>query len=117
LADQRPGGDGLRVGEPEAGQGERVRLLTAGQSGEDGVQRAAQPARALELVGPAGSPGDAHPLAPAFQSIRFEQHVLVLDDRLLLGPIRRIGEVQGQRTALQFDRFRRWRYHCEASIR
>ena len=56
LADQRPGGDGLRVGEPEPGQGELVRLLVARQSGEDGVQRAAQPARELELVGPPGRP-------------------------------------------------------------
>ena len=82
LADQRPGGDGLRVGEPEPGQGELVRLLAARQGGEDGVQRAAQAARELELVGPAGPPGDAHPLAPALQRVRLEQHVLVLDDRL-----------------------------------
>ena len=56
---ERAGGDRLRVGEAQPRERERVRLLLACERGEDVVQRGAQAARELELVGiarPAATP-------------------------------------------------------------
>src|SRR6201999_1687313 len=58
--DQRAVGHGLGVGEAQSRERELVGLAAAGERAEDVVQRAAQAARELELLGAAGPPGDAH---------------------------------------------------------
>ena len=110
-ADEGARGDGLGVGEAQAGERELVRFDLARERGEDVVQGRAQAARELELLGAAGPAGDAEPDAPAIERIRLEQRVGGDDLELFLGPVDAVGEVQRERAALEFDGFGGWGYH------
>ena len=69
------------------------------------MQRDAQIARELELLGAAGPAGDAHPHPPAIQRIRLEQGVGGRDFGLVLGPVDGVREVERERAAAELDRF------------
>ena len=110
---QRPGGDGLRVGEPQPRQRELVRLLVARQGGED--RRAARCAARGRARAPRRRPAARRcPSASPQRSSESGSSSTSWSSTiaLVLGPIARVGEVQRQRAALQLDRFRRWCYHC-----